>query len=55
MDKEQNILETQLVLGKKVLEIVLDLLEDKTKNVSVLPFKINDYGFTLILEKEVEE
>lgn len=55
MDKEQNILETQLVLGKKVLEIVLDLLEDKTNTAAILPFKINDYGFTLTLEKEVKD
>lgn len=31
MDKEQNILETQLILGKQVLEIIFDLLKDKTK------------------------
>nr|DAN77103.1 MAG TPA: hypothetical protein [Caudoviricetes sp.] len=28
---EQNILETQLILGKQVLEIVLDLLKNDSK------------------------
>ena len=28
MANEQNILETQLILGKQVLEIVFDLLKD---------------------------
>ena len=54
MDKEQNILETQLILGKQVLEIIFDLLKDKTKTGSVLPLNINNYGFTITVEKEVE-
>ena len=52
---EQNILETQLVFGKLVSEIVFDLLKDKTKTGAVLPFKINDRGFTITIEKDVEE
>ena len=55
MDKEQNILETQLILGKQVLEIIFDLLKDKTKTGSVLPLNINDHEFTITIEKEVEE
>lgn len=54
MDKEQNILETQLILGKQVLEIIFNLLKDKTKTGQVLPLNINDYGFTITVEKEVE-
>ena len=53
MKNEQNILETQLILGKQVLEIVLDLLKDDFKTGIVLPFKINDYEFTITVEKEV--
>ena len=54
MDKEQNLLETQLILGKQVLEIIFDLLKDETKIGSVLPLNINDHGFTITVEKEVE-
>ena len=54
MDKEQNILETQLILGKQVLEIIFDLLKDKTKAGSVLPLSIHDHEFTVVIEKEVE-
>ena len=49
-----NILETQLILGKQVLEIVLDLLKNESKTGAVLPLNINDYGFTITVEKEVE-
>ena len=55
MDKEQNILETQLILGKQVLEIIFDLLKDKSKTGSVLPLNINDHEFTITVEKEVED
>ena len=54
MNNEQNILETQLILGKQVLEIVFDLLKNDSKVGSVLPLNINDHGFTIIVEKEVE-
>lgn len=50
---EQNILETQLILGKQVLEIVLDLLKDDSKIGVVLPLNINDHDFTMTIEKEV--
>lgn len=35
----QNFVETQLFLGKQVLEIILDLLKDETINWSVFTFK----------------
>ena len=38
---EQNILETQLILGKQVLEIVFDLLKNDSKTGVVLPLNIN--------------
>ncbi len=55
MADEQNILETQLILGKQVLEIVLDLLKDDFKTGVVLPLNINDHGFTITVEKEVAD
>lgn len=55
MNNEQNILETQLILGKRVLEIIFDLLKDETKIGSVLPLNINDYGFKITVEKEVQD
>jgi hypothetical protein len=55
MDKEQNLLETQLILGKQVLEIIFDLLRDETKIGSVLPLNINDYEFKITVEKEVQD
>lgn len=54
MNKEQNILETQLVLGEQVLEIIFVLLKDKTKTGAVLPLNTNDHKFTITIEKEVE-
>lgn len=51
---EQNILETQLILGKQVLEIVLDLLKNDSKAGAVLPLNINDREFTITVENEVE-
>lgn len=54
MANEQNILETQLILGKQVLEIVFDLLKNESKTGCVLPLNINDHGFTITVEKEVE-
>ncbi|HHK7834178.1 TPA: hypothetical protein ACQXVJ_000361 [Streptococcus pneumoniae] len=55
MIDEQNILETQLILGKQVLEIVLDLLKDDFKTGTVLPLNINGRDFTITVEKEVTE
>ena len=55
MADEQNILETQLILGKQVLEIVLDLLKDDSKNRGSSTFKlIKCREFTITVEKEVE-
>ena len=54
MADEQNILETQLILGKQVLEIVFDLLKNDSKTGVVLPLNINDREFTITVEKEVE-
>ena len=53
MADEQNILETQLILGKQVLEIVLDLLKNDSKAGVVLPLNINDHDFTITV-KEVD-
>lgn len=55
MEDMQNILETQLILGKQVLEIVLDLLKDDSKIGAVLPLNINDREFTITVEKEVTD
>lgn len=54
MADEQNILETQLILGKQVLEIVLDLLKNDSKTGAILPLNINDREFKITVEKEVE-
>ncbi len=54
-EDEQNILEIQLILGKQVLEIVLDLLKDDSKTGVVLPLNINDREFTITVEKEVTD
>jgi hypothetical protein len=51
----QNVLEMQLVLGKQVLEIILDLLKNDSKHGVVLPLSINDYDFKITVEQEVEE
>ena len=52
MANEQNILETQFILGKQVLEIVFDLLKNESKTGSVLPLNINGRDFTITVEKE---
>lgn len=44
MADEQNILETQLILGKQVLEIVFDLLKNDSKTGVVLP--LNKYKWS---------
>lgn len=55
MSNEQNFLETQLFLGERVLEIILDLLKDETIIGSVLPLDINGYKFKITVEKEVQD
>lgn len=55
MANEQNILETQLILGKQVLEIVFDLLKNDSKAGAVLPLNINGRDFTITVEKEVTD
>lgn len=55
MDNEQNIFETQLILGKQVLEIVFDLLKSDSKTGVVLPLNINGRDFTITVEKEVTD
>ena len=54
MEDVQNILETQLILGKQVLEIVLDLLKNDSKTGAILPLNINDREFKITVENEVE-
>jgi hypothetical protein len=51
----QNFVETQLFLGKQVLEIIFDLIKDETIIGSVLPLKINGYKFKITVEKEVQD
>lgn len=53
--EEHNIVETQLILGKQVLEIVFDLLKSNSKTGVVLPLNINGRDFTITVEKEEEE
>lgn len=45
MANEQNILETQLILGKQVLEIVFDLLKSDSKAGGSFAFKYKWSGF----------
>lgn len=47
-----NVLETQLILGKQVLEILLDLASDKNKEGAVLPLDMNGRKFTITVEKD---
>lgn len=49
---DSNILETQLLIGKGVLEILLDLASDKNKEGAVLPLDMNDMKFTITVEKD---
>lgn len=51
----KNILETQLILGKQVLEIILDLLKDESNTGAVLPLSINDYKFEITVEKSLSD
>lgn len=52
--EENGYVETQMVLGKQVLEIVLDLLGNRSKQGVVLPLNINGRDFTITVEKEVQ-
>lgn len=49
---DSNILETQLLIGKQVLEILLDLASVKNKEGAVLPIDLNGRKFTLTIEKD---
>lgn len=49
---DSNILETQLLLGKQVLEILLDLVNDKNKEGAVVPLDMNGMKFTITVEKD---
>jgi hypothetical protein len=49
---DSNILETQLLIGKEVLEIILDLVSDKNKEGTVLPLDMNGKKFTITVEKD---
>ena len=53
--EENGYVETQMVLGKQVLEIVFDLLKNDSKTGVVLPLNINGRDFTITVEKEAEE
>lgn len=49
---DSNILETQLLIGKKVLEMLLDLVSDENKEGAVVPLDMNGRKFTLTVEKD---
>ncbi len=49
---DSNILETQLLIGKGVLEILLDLANDKNKEGAVLPLDMSGRKFTITIEKD---
>lgn len=49
---DSNILETQLLIGKQVLEILLDLVRDEQKEGAVLPLDMNGQEFTITVEKD---
>nr|DAW44744.1 MAG TPA: hypothetical protein [Caudoviricetes sp.] len=53
--EENGYVETQMVLGKQVLEIVLDLLGNRSKQGVVLPLNINGRDFTITVEKEAQD
>ena len=53
--EENGYVETQMVLGKQVLEIVLDLLGNRSKQGVVLSLNINGRDFTITVEKEAQD
>ena len=50
---ESDIVATQLVLGKQVLEIIPDLLTNEKRLGTVLSLSLNDVDFKITVEKEV--
>ena len=50
---ESDIVETQLVLGKQVLEIIIDLFTNEKRLGTVLSLSLNDVDFKITVEKEV--
>lgn len=50
---ESDIVATQLVLGKQVLEIIIDLLTNKNRLGTVLSLSLNEQDFKITVEKEV--
>lgn len=51
---ESDIVATQLVLGKQVLEIIIDLLTNEKRLGTVLALSLNDVDFKITVEKEVQ-
>lgn len=49
---DSNILETQLLIGKQVLEMLLDLASDENKEGAVVPLDMNGRKFTITVEKD---
>lgn len=49
---DSNILETQLLIGKHILEILLDLASDENKEGAVVPLDMNGRQFTITVEKD---
>nr|DAW07079.1 MAG TPA: Protein of unknown function (DUF2766) [Caudoviricetes sp.] len=50
---ESDIVATQLVLGKQVLEIIIDLLTNEKRLGTVLSLSVNEQDFKITVEKEV--
>nr|DAQ31338.1 MAG TPA: Protein of unknown function (DUF2766) [Caudoviricetes sp.] len=50
---ESDIVATQLVLGKQVLEIIIDLLTNEKRLGTVLSLSLNEQDFRITVEKEV--
>lgn len=53
MMDESDIVATQLVLGKQVLEIIIDLLTNEKRLGTVLSLSLNEQDFKITVEKEV--
>lgn len=49
---DSNILETQLLIGKQILEMLLDLVSNEHKEGAVVPLELNGRKFTLTVEKD---
>lgn len=50
---ESDTVAAQLVLGKQVLEIILDLMTNEKRLGTVLSLSLNDVDFKITVEKEV--